>query len=36
MSSKYLNPFYSLKLVSLDNYLLELIDLYKNNKFPKV
>ncbi len=36
MSSKYLNPFYSLKLVSLDNHLLELIDLYKNNKFPKV
>ena len=36
MSSKYLNPFYSLKIVSLDNHLLELIDLYKKNKFPKV
>ena len=36
MPSKYLNPFYSLKIVSLDNHLLELIDLYKKNKFPKV
>ena len=31
-----LNPFYSTKLISLENYLNEMIELYKLHRFPRV
>ena len=31
-----LDPSLTLKLISLDNYFNDLVNLYENNKFPKV